>query len=112
MMERLGVSFARAPLLYGWRALATWARHLPEGCATYRAQHPEESAFSSAYGRAMIAADQFDAITSVVRAIGSAVGARTPSARPYPRPNDGRKRDTYGADAVRVAEFDAWYYDE
>lgn len=112
MMERLGLTMAGAPRPYGWRALATWARHLPPDAATWRAQHPDESAFASAYGRALIMADIFDAVQVVKEQVAVSAGARiTRKAPPYPRP--GMKDEgtqTIGSDPIPAAEFDAWYY--
>lgn len=113
-MERLGVTFARAPLLYGWHAIATWARHLPEGSAVWRAEHPRETAFSSELARASIMADQFDATMQVIVAIAKAHGSkrvRTP--KPYPRPWNEPEGHVIGkGGGIPVRDFDAWYYDE
>lgn len=110
MMERLGCTFAGAPVLYGWHAVATWTRHLPQGSAVWRAKHPKEAAYSSDFGRANIAADQFDAILSLVGVIAAAHGAGARTPKPYPRPNadDGTKH--FGSGGIPVSEFDAWFY--
>ena len=112
MMERLGVSIAQAPHVFGWHALATWARHLPEDSAVYRAAHPQEHAFASAYGRASIAADIFDAVMTVARTVASVGGGRPRAVKPYPRPNgEGVERDHFGEGAISIADFDHWYYE-
>ena len=112
MMERLGCTMAKAPLLYGWHAVATWARHLPQDSATWRARHPEEAAFASAYGRAVIAADTFDALMRGVVAVARSNGAdvrREP--KPYPRPDSqGKEARHFGSGGIPVSDFDAWYY--
>ena len=113
MMERLGVTFAQAPRRYGWHAVATWARHLPESSAVFRARHPKESAWASEFGRAAMQADQIDATGEVVRAIAAACGARPRDVRPYPRPwHDDRDVRKFGAGAIPVRDFDAWYYEQ
>lgn len=109
-MERLGCTLAQARLSYGWHALATWARHLPHESATWRAKHPDEAAFASAYGRATIAADTFDAIVNGALAVARTQGARTRTPKPYPRPGDRPEARHFGSGAIPVADFDAWYY--
>lgn len=111
MMERLGVTFAKAPITFGWHAMATWARHLPQDSATWRATHPEHARWSSDLGRAAMLADLFDAIAHVIGAIGAAHGARPRPPKPYPRPG-ARQEQRIGSGGIPVAEFDAWYYQD
>lgn len=112
MMERLGCSLVQAPFLYGWHAVATWARHLPQDSAVWRARHPEEAAFASDYQRAIIAADTFDAVMRVIGTIAAAHGTNVRDPQPYPRPHDGRKTEHFGSGGIPVSEFEAWYYAE
>lgn len=110
-MERLGCTLAKARLFYGWHSLAVWARHLPQESATWRAQHPDEAAFASAYGRALIATDIFDAIAYGTVSIVKANRATMRDPKPYPRPN-AKDRDArhFGSGGIPISEFDAWYY--
>lgn len=110
MMERLGCTLAGAPHVYGWHAVAMWAQNLPQGCAVWRARHPEEAAFASDYGRALLSADIFDAILHAARSIAVSVGADMRQPKPHRRPNDGREAQHIGAGAIPVSDFDAWYY--
>lgn len=110
MLERLGCSLVQAPFLYGWHAVMTWARHLPQDSAVWRARHPDEAAFASDYQRSLIAADTFDAVMRVMATIAAAHGANVREPKPYPRPNDGRKTEHFGSGGIPVSEFDAWYY--
>lgn len=110
MMERLGHTMAGALRVYGWHALVTWARHLPQDSATWRAKHPDEAAFASAYGRATIAADTFDAIMCSVVSLARAHGARVRDPKPYPRPSDKADIRHYGSGGIPVADFESWYY--
>jgi len=109
-MERLGCTLAQARLLYGWHALATWARHLPQESAVWRARHPDEAAFSSAHGRAVIAAAPFAAVMGAAVAIARAQGARVRDPKPYPRPGTGDESRHFGSGGIPVSEFDAWFY--
>lgn len=109
-MERLGCTLAQAPFLYGWHALATWARHLPQDSAVWRARHPEEAAFASAYGRAVIAADTFDALMGAAAMLARVQGARVRDPKPFPRPGAKDETRHFGSGGIPVAEFDAWYY--
>lgn len=110
MMERLGCTMAKAPIVYGWHSLVTWARHLPTGSAVWRARHPEEAAFASDVGRAAIAADTFDAILNGVAALVRASGATIRDPRPYPRPGSKADAQHFGSGAIPVSEFESWYY--
>lgn len=110
MMERLGITLEGAPS-FGWHAVFTWARHLPEGSAVWRALHPRHAAFSSDMGRAAIMADTFDAVMHAIQAIAAAHGGRPRQPKPYPRPN-AEDRDSYGKGAIAVADFDEWFYSE
>lgn len=112
IMERLSCTLAQAPLFYGWHALSTWSGHLPQDSAVWRARHPDEAAFASAYGRAVIAADTFDAIMSAAKMLASVEGARVRSPKPYPRPGQEDDSRHFGSGAIPVSEFDAWYYAE
>ena len=110
MMERLGITLAGAPI-FGWHAVAVWARHLPEGSATWRALHPEHARFASALGRASIAADTFDAVMLAIQAIAAAHGGHPKRPQPYPRP-DSKDTSRFGKGAIPVSEFDAWFYSD
>ena len=109
-MERLGCTLAQARLAYGWHALATGAGPLPQDSATWRARHPDEAAFSGAYGRATISADIFDAIMGAAAAIARTNGARVRDPKPYPRPGTQGETRHFGSGGIPVSEFDAWYY--
>jgi hypothetical protein len=111
MMERLGITMAGAPI-FGWHALAVWARHLPQGSAVWRARHPEEATYASDYGRALILADIFDAVMHAGRVAAESNGAKFPRGdRPYPRPGAKDGTQHFGSGGIPVAEFDAWFYD-
>lgn len=109
-MERLSCTLAQARLSYGWHALYLWARHLPQDSATWRAKNPDEAAFASAYGRAVIAADTFDALMHGIKAIVRSNGATMRDPKPYPRPNAKDESRHFGSGGIPVSEFDAWYY--
>ena len=111
-MERLGCTMAQAPHLFGWHALATWARHLPQDSAVWRARHPDEAAFASAYGRATIAADTFDALMHAAAGLAGVLGANARDPRPYPRPGARDESRHFGSGGIPVSEFDDWYYAE
>ena len=109
-MERLGCTLAKAPLFYGWHAIATWSRHLPQESAVWRARHPHEAAFCSPYGRATIAADTFDAVLNAAAVVIKAFGVTPRAPKPYPRPTDRPDTRHFGSGGIPVSEFDAWYY--
>lgn len=108
MMERLGTTLDGAPS-FGWHAVSVWARHLPEGSATWRALHPEHAAYASDLGRARMLADLFDAVMHATYTIAAAHGGRPRKPKPYPRP-DANDRQRFGSDPIPAAEFDAWFY--
>ena len=110
-MERLSCTLAQAPFLYGWHSLFVWAKHLPQGSAVWRAKHPDEAKFASEFGRAVIAADTFDAIMTAMGAIvESNGGALTRKPKPYPRPGAKDESRHFGSGDIPVSQFDDWYY--
>lgn len=112
MMERLGCTMARAPILYGWHSLFVWANHLPQDSAVWRARHPHEAAFASGYGQATIAADTFDALMRGIVSVVRSNGANMRDPKPYPRPDVKDETQHFGSGGIPVSEFDAWYYAE
>lgn len=108
MMERLGITMAEAHL-FGWHAIARWARHLPQGSALWRARHPEHAAWSGDLGRAYILADIFDAVLGAIGTIAAAHGARPRSPKPYPRPGVRDEAEHFGSGGIPVRDFDDWY---
>ena len=109
-MERLGHTLARASVLYGWHSLFIWARHLPQDSATWRARHPDEAAFASDYGRAVIAADTFDALMRGIVSIVRSNGVSMRDQKPYPRPNARDDSRHFGSGGIPVSQFNDWYY--
>lgn len=96
----------------GWHNVALWARHLPEGSATWRALNPELATWSSQVHVAAMLADLIDCTIAVARTIAQAHSKhRLPPSKPYPRPGAKNDEERIGSGALTLAEFDAWYYD-
>lgn len=109
-MERLSCTLAQAPFLYGWHSLFVWAKHLPQGSAVWRAKHPDEAKFASEFGRAVIAADTFDAIMHGIVSIVRSNGVNMRETKPYPRPNAKDDSRHFGSGGIPVSQFNDWYY--
>ena len=115
MMERLGVTLAGAPI-YGWHEVATWARHLPEGSAVWRARHPDESAWVTRRATSEQLASIFDAVMGVAHTLATrwaAEGTHPKMPKPYPLPwRSGNDTSRLGRGAIAVSDFDDWYYSD
>lgn len=112
-MVQLGVRLADIPRTFGWDALPIMARHLTTESAVWRHLHPDEAPWTQPIRLAAIMADLFDAVRGFAHAYAQAHTKRKlKRPEPYPRPwaHDDTKR-SYGADPIRVGDFDAWYYE-
>ena len=103
-MERLGITLAQAKK-YGWHNVAAFVRHLGQGSYTWANLHKDEAAYLSPLHIAAQIADLYDLI-NMSRRDGKRT-ARKPE--PYPRPWS-KDRRKIGRGAIRVKDFDKWYY--
>lgn len=112
MMRELGGGLGLAHYM-GWHDVWLWAQHLGEGSAVWRAQHPEEAAWASDLHRAQMLADLIDATLAVARVTAQAHSKhRLPPTKPYPRPWANEEGQHIGADAISIADFERWYYQQ
>ena len=113
-MVQLGVRLADLPRTFGWSALAVMARHLPTGSATWRSLHPDEAPWTQGIKQTALLADLFDAVMALEHGLAqSRTKRKIQRPQPYPRPWARKHREHfYGSDPIRVADFDAWYYNE
>ena len=107
LMTRLGIRLRDVPVAIGWHGLAVFTRHLPADSALARSMHPE---FDGWTREMMMLADVYDAVRWVQWQVAALFAkSRPPEPKPYPRPWD-KKPLKYGSGAIRVADFNKWYY--
>lgn len=110
-MTLLGVPWHLAPRVCGWADLATFAKHLPTGSATWRARHPELAPWTEPLALVNVGADVFNVIARFAHLYASAHSkARRPAPNPYPVPWAEDRAVRIGSGAIPVAEFEDWYY--
>lgn len=111
-MVQLGVRLADIPRTYGWTALPILARHMTTESATWRHLNPDEASWTQPIRQAALLADLFDALRAFAHVYAQAHTKRKMKRpEPYPRPwAPKHKGKHYGADPIRVGDFEKWYY--
>ena len=95
---------------FGWGELVNFARHLPDGSATFRARHADAWRFSTGLQRSALLADAVDALNMQLYALNRALGGNASKPKPYPRPWDAAGAERIGSGAIPIADFNEWYY--
>ena len=108
-MTKLGIRIEDVPSTIGWSSACRFVRHLPPDSAVSR--HLMGDAASFMYRTPWVLADIFDALAvlhlSYLKRNGS---PSAQPAQPYPRPGAKPSGQSFGKGAIKISDFDDWYY--
>lgn len=111
LMERLGVPLDSCHL-YGWHNIISYARLLMnvQGSHTWRALHNQEDNYASPLHLAAQLADIYDLIQVLYISLTTKPKTSPRKMEPYPRPWKKSETRRIGKGAIKVKDFDSWYY--